>query len=326
MVNVAICSVSNDAAKANLIADALQARGHAVEYDHTSSDDFWAGDTVLQKIKEAQAAVIVWSEASSASALFRSQATAARDRTQLIHVSVDGMTPLFPFDGVSAIDLSNWDGEAGNVKWRQCLQRLDRLSGTMPAQAARTSSAKLATPSAAFGDWVPSRLLKTSLALSVAFLAGAMTSGLVTNRSEQVPASQPLTSTSKHQAVATPLTSAEASQAAAVQPLPLQVHPEVLAHADVVSARAEVHATKALAAPAARTGKAASVRTAHTPKPTVKPPSKAAVPKQRAVPKIKYAYSENMRLFCERAGRATPECRTFRRYAPKARRGASRRA
>jgi hypothetical protein len=51
-------------------------------------------------------------------------------------------------------------------------------------------------------------------------------------------------------------------------------------------------------------------RTALKPKPAPK----------RAQPRIKYRHSETMRLFCQRAGKATPECRIFRRNAPRKRR------
>ena len=38
-------------------------------------------------------------------------------------------------------------------------------------------------------------------------------------------------------------------------------------------------------------------------------------PKHAVQPKLRYRYSRNMRLFCQRAGRSTPECRIFRHTA-----------
>jgi predicted membrane-bound mannosyltransferase len=47
---------------------------------------------------------------------------------------------------------------------------------------------------------------------------------------------------------------------------------------------------------------------------------KALAERKAPRPKVKYRYSENMRLFCEKAGAATPECKTFRRNTAKRRR------
>jgi len=64
--------------------------------------------------------------------------------------------------------------------------------------------------------------------------------------------------------------------------------------------------------PAVKTKGPVRLRTAPKPKPPAKP--------KPARPRIKYRHSETMRLFCQGAGKATPECRIFRRNAPRKRR------
>jgi hypothetical protein len=56
------------------------------------------------------------------------------------------------------------------------------------------------------------------------------------------------------------------------------------------------------------------------PKKQVKASARPAAPKAKPRPKVRYKFSENMRLFCERAGKATRECRNFNRQARRTRR------
>ena len=318
MVKVAICSVREDAAKAAAIAGALTKRGYAVWFDDTPSDDFWAGDTALEQIQRARAAILLWSEASSGSALFRGQATAARDRTRVIHVSIDGMIPLFPFDGASATDLSNWHGEAGNAEWKQLVRQLQGVAG---AEAPREKLRSPSTTLSIAGPLLPARTMKAGLALCGAFLAGAMTTGLVGNAARLQPASLLPPPAGKAVAAAQP---AAVPPKAASQPRPAAKvalkapEPKIVAYAErreQPEIRAE-HARR----PSSRVEKAKRAG-----RPLEAKRARNEAPKPGVKPKIKYAYSENMRLFCERAGRGTPECRMFRRNAPKSRRGATRR-
>jgi hypothetical protein len=306
MSDVIICCAQEDEAAARRVEQAVARAGYSVWRDEAPSDDFWHSDTVVDRIRSAKAAILVWSGASAASALLHSEAQAARAQRKLIQVSADGMRAPMPFDTIEAVSIAS-----DSPNWQPLLDRLERLCG--PGRMPERARAELALrPSPPRPPQVPAviparavpqpiwmrlvdALVPLSITACVALAAAGWMSGTVTASARDraaappariVPASAPALAPAPILEV--PLPAPEP----APEPSPEPAEPPRLE----LAAAPELHSEPRLE----------RVRAAAKAKP-------AAKPRPAPRPRIKYKFSENMRLFCQGAGKATSECRTFRR-------------
>jgi hypothetical protein len=331
MTDVVICSCNEDVGVAATVGDALSRRGYAVWRDEAPDDDFWNSDAVLDRIKLAKAAIVIWSRDASASALFRAQANAARQQKKLVQLSADGSMPPFPFDEAPLADISDWRGQSHHPGWRQATAGIATLAGATAGELSHPSFPNLL-------DLVRSRLrrdprperprrsaslfaspipgLKAGLAASIALVTAAAAAGWVADRPRTAPAAKPVAAVETIPArpvvraeppVAPPVPKAETFAAHSVQPPAPAPKPPVEAAENPLKAES-AKAEKSVGAKVAKTAGSRALATKHA--------GKARRPRA-AAPKIKYKYSENMQLFCERAGQGTPQCRVFRRNVRK---------
>ncbi|HEX4739365.1 MAG TPA: hypothetical protein VH331_17595 [Allosphingosinicella sp.] len=287
--------------------DALAEAGYDVgsremgEGDRTSAD------------KDASAVLILWDRSTMAHPGLQAVAAAARSRDRAIDVSVDGITPLDLDDDRKLVHLSGWRGDAHHPGWRKILARLDELcarrAAPLPRLAAAPSGTETRAPAGGKGDARPARsagagraLLAAAAGILVVALALA---ALLMSRGPQGPRPQ------SPPPPAAPPAAAPAEQLATsgetAQPAPAPAAP------GSSSQPAPVAAGEAAVPPAAQSPEASQAApVAATGAPA---PEKARSPKsghERHRPAIHYTrYSKTMRLFCERAGRGTPQCRLF---------------
>ena len=288
MAEVVICCADEDRAIARRLADAVTRAGYSVWWNEAPAADFWNSDEVIAQIGEAEAVVALWSRASAASALFRTEAEAARGQHKLILTSADGRAPPAPFDGAEIILIDNWHGGHGHSGLRRILAAIEKSCG------ARIPAGDLPAPK------------RHGAVVLAAALAGAALLAAATlpwgGRPDRAPA-EPEIAASPMAPPAMPAMAVPRAAPAVAKPT---VAPEPPKSEVQLALKTELPAREA----ESRQGNRPSAATAA--KATAKV-AKAKAPRKAAGPRIKYRYAENMRLFCEAAGKGTQQCRTFRR-------------
>jgi hypothetical protein len=374
LTDVVIRSASEQTELAGKLGDAIADAGFQVWRADGSDDDFWHSGEVVERIRSANAAVVIWSEGAAASALICDEANAARQQQKLIQVSADGRAPPAPFDRAAVAQLSGWRGEANHPGWRQVISQLEAMTAsgggakakrqitrafrsiTLPSLPRRfradpvlalpspynpvagrnrrrfepaTALLLLALTSAAgAAGWVGGRQqgiregAETAVAASTDDGKMLLASAGETQSPEASSAGIPRTALPTARAVPAAAAASAAVRAPALTPALTPALAKAATPAAAGSARPARAKTEAAANASGKTAREqkppAKNKTAMRSRTSSKPtPAARSKP---ARPRIKYRYSENMRLFCQGAGKATPECRIFRRNAPRKRR------
>ncbi|HEY1605118.1 MAG TPA: hypothetical protein VGF77_05930 [Allosphingosinicella sp.] len=263
---------------------------------------------------DAAAILILWDRSTMAHPALQAAASAARNRDRAIDVSVDGITPLGLDDDRNLVQLSGWRGDPHHPGWRKILQRLDRLCRprreAVPARPAASApaAARAAGDEAAAsrGPW------KMWAATAIVLLLIVVVAGVLTARRGASPGpGAPPADAARQPApadVAPPPSSAAPAQPMAAAGAEASGAPDAASPAPQPQSAPASHGPAAVPAAlsgAGRPEQAASAAPA---------PSKGRARSARAGPRprVRYThYSRNMRLFCERAGRRTHECRVF---------------
>jgi len=119
--------------RARKVEAALQAAGYAVWRDAELPAHRTYADVIEERLKEAKAVVVLWSEDAARSQWVRAEADAARELGTLVQASVDRTVPPLPFNQIQCADLHEWDGDATAPGWRKLQSSVDALAGS-PAE------------------------------------------------------------------------------------------------------------------------------------------------------------------------------------------------
>ena len=296
MADVILCYASEDAVIAARLAAAVAERGYSLWSEDEL--DQGSGADITDRISAANAAIVIWSEAAAASEWVRAEANFARGQKKLIQASIDDRPPPLPFRPADMISIADWHGDEEHPGWRRISAGLEALCGPPPAR-------KVVAPTAARASAAPARAPSSGgrrrgwliAGLTLALLAAVALATFVWMRGLDPVARQgqraPIASSEE------PARPAPAAEREAAVPPPDPTLLEVLP-------------------PGPPTGEPAPpTEMAEAPPP---PPSTVETPPPRPTGRISRENSRNMRLFCERAGRGTPQCRAFARQLREERR------
>ena len=325
MVDVVICCSEEDHAAARQLEEAILRAGYSVWWNDGPAD-FWHSDAVIEKIGEAKAAIAIWSNASRASGLFHAEAGAARAQKKLIQVSADGREPPVPFDQVDFGSIGDWSDITGHPAWRHISDELQSICGTLPTGPQREQRERRGSRFKLLAVLIPAGVAAAALALT----------GDRDGRADRPPIAEAPATPRLAELDATP-----PSTAKAVSPGPPQVisSPRLQPGQQLAAATSDTHLSPEFSSPAkVRPEFGAQPRTdanARAERANAEPENremrgskrakrdapakqnadrrKATAQRQVARPRVRYKYSENMRQFCQKAGRGTRECRIFRR-------------
>jgi hypothetical protein len=304
MVQIRILYSPDKSVAAGRLAEAIEAAGYTVSQDEIAVPDR-LGEAVADSLA-APAALLIWSRPLVSAALVQGSLPQLRQQRNLIEVSADGITPPSVADEARCILISGWRGQSFHPGWQRILAEIKRLCGTQhpgpQAASAPRSTRPVQRVKAEGGSGAGARpgragrwALLAALALAVVAAAawtllGRGNEGFkpVVSRRERTFLPQAHVAPARPHAVpaivgSAPLRSAPAgtapSDAAHPPPPPM-----------TVEARRE--------APDA------------SPSPARKPRKHIA---SAPLPLKKYSSKNSgvMRLFCQRIGRSTPECRIF---------------
>lgn len=120
MSAISVLLAPRDEALGERIADALSRGGHTAR---VVSADF--GDLDLERDVGDDASIVVWSKAALKLARLHEQARDALDRGALIPVAVGGAPAPSGFETLPPVDLSGWQGDDGDPRWRFVLEEIN---------------------------------------------------------------------------------------------------------------------------------------------------------------------------------------------------------
>ena len=118
---------------AHAIADALRSRGFEVWRDDEIPANRAYSEVIEERLKSADAVVVVWSAEAAKSHWVRAEADQAREAGTLIQVTVDGTLPPLPFNQIQCADLSRWAGDTGSDVWKKVEGAVASLVGSRDA-------------------------------------------------------------------------------------------------------------------------------------------------------------------------------------------------
>src|SRR4051794_20431424 len=140
MAHVFISYARSDEPLAQLVADELVSAGFEVWRDDQLPAHRPYAEVIEERIKGADAVVVLWSAEAAKSHWVRAEADTARSSLTLVQVSLDGTLPPMPFNQIQCADLKGWDGQRTDAGWRKLLASVSDLAGSPPAESARVKS------------------------------------------------------------------------------------------------------------------------------------------------------------------------------------------
>ena len=296
MADVILCYASEDAEIAGRLAAAVSAQGYSLWSEEDLAAHGSGGD-ITDRISPAKAAIVLWSQAAAASEWVRAEANFARGQNKLIQASADGRPPPLPFRPDDVVSIANWPGDAAHPGWRRISAGVEALCGLPPA--AKAGAAAPIGPRASTSS-APPRAERRRIGWLVAGLTLALLVAIAIATFIWMRGLAPV-------AVQNP-SPPVASSRVPTAPAPVAEAEAEAAPADLASEEPLESETPAGEAESATGG-------TEPPAVAAEPPTKgeATPPPRPAGPRISPENSRNMRLFCQRAGRGTPQCRAFAR-------------
>jgi hypothetical protein len=296
MTDVLIFFTADKRSAATRLGEGLASAGYAAELEELPDENALAA--VDARAAAAAAALLIWSRRLVSETLF-GDGLAIRRHTNLIEVSTDGIAPIGSVaDEQRVVLISGWRGQPYHQGWRAILARLKALAGAraaaapahVPTRPAQQAGKPTPDPSRGRSAAPPApRRRALRIAFGSAAAAGLLVLAVLGWRSEHQPAATP------PQPAPTALPSPDETVPAPAVPQPGPAPQQVEAPMPPSQA----------GAPAPETPKPVAGR--------LRPPRAR---KTAPVPLRDVHYSarnsRTMRLFCERSGRNTPQCRVFR--------------
>jgi hypothetical protein len=116
--------------KVRILAKRVTALGYNIWWDDALPPHKSYSEVITEKIGEAKAAIVVWSESASKSEWVRAEADVARNQKKLIQTSFeDDILPPMPFNQIQVASLADWDGESDHHGWQKVQASLLDLCG-----------------------------------------------------------------------------------------------------------------------------------------------------------------------------------------------------
>jgi adenylate cyclase len=137
MSNVFVSYARSDGQIARRVAEALRALGHTVWRDDELPAHRAYADVIEERIKGADAVVVLWSADAAKSQWVRAEADAARSAGTLVQASSDGTIPPMPFNQINCAELKGWDGGKETPGWRKLVTSVSALAAVPDLNAER---------------------------------------------------------------------------------------------------------------------------------------------------------------------------------------------
>lgn len=326
MADVLIIYSGDKQVAAGRLKDAVGSAGYSVALERVSEPQHLT--EILEEAQSAPAALLIWSRPLVSAALDQPVLTKVRRQKNVIEVSADGLTPSLEGDDSRVALISGWRGQPFHPGWQRILSEIERRCGA-PAAASPASSTRPTravpppvvksvapvepAPAATDAGLAPKKRRFTPVAVAalgfLALAAGAATWVGTEGFGNRPP---------KPEAATAPPALTRSTASATVPPAPRGAPPPEIAAPAPTAAETKLVEPKVATLDASAVPPAEPIKQAATGSAQKTSASKAKSSRQKRPPAKRYSRrnSETMRLFCERSGRGTPQCRTYQRSAP----------
>lgn len=132
MADIFISYANEDRERARALADALQALGWTVWWDHKIPAGKTFAEVIEAELTAARCVVVLWSNESVTSEWVREEADAAKQQGKLLPARLDDVIPPLGFRAVHAADLIGWAGATDAPGFRQLVADLTTRLQTPP--------------------------------------------------------------------------------------------------------------------------------------------------------------------------------------------------
>jgi adenylate cyclase len=128
MAEIFISYARPDEPRAERVAEVLRAAGYRVWRDDELPAHRAYVEVIEERLKSADAVVVLWSAEAARSEWVRAEADTARHLGTLVQGTLDGGLPPLPFNQIQCADLNGWDGDTGASGWRKLLASVQSLA------------------------------------------------------------------------------------------------------------------------------------------------------------------------------------------------------
>jgi hypothetical protein len=156
VTNVFISYANEDAASAEMLADALQRAGFSIWWDRYIPPGKTWDEVIGRALDTAGCVIVLWSGTSVQSRWVREEAERAASRSCLIPALIEKVEPPLGFGRIQAADLSQWRGDERDPRFANLVRAISDLVRTTPNGSALDQRV---------GEWVKPRVF-TSQRLS----------------------------------------------------------------------------------------------------------------------------------------------------------------
>ena len=141
MADVFVSYARPDEQIAEQVVEALRGSGYLVWRDDELPAHRGYAEVIEERLRAANAVVVLWSAEAAKSQWVRAEADAARSAGTLVQATVDGGMPPLPFNQIQCADLTAWDGDLGTAGWRKLAGSVRTLVPLVEDQAKVSRSA-----------------------------------------------------------------------------------------------------------------------------------------------------------------------------------------
>jgi TolB-like protein len=143
MVDVFISYARVDRPRIERLADALQAAGYSVWWDHEIAGGAAFASEIERALNEAKAVIVAWSVSAVQSDWVMDEATIAKDAGKLVPIQLDATRPPLGFRQYQVVDFCGWQGGDDTFPVQTLAQGIARYvnSGAAPASREREEHA-----------------------------------------------------------------------------------------------------------------------------------------------------------------------------------------
>ena len=135
MAEIFISYARSDEPRANRVAEVLRGAGYRVWRDDELPAHRAYVEVIEERLKSANAVVVLWSGDAAKSEWVRAEADTARHLGTLIQATLDGGIPPLPFNQIQCADLSGWDGDTETPGWRKLVASVQVLAPVVKEEA-----------------------------------------------------------------------------------------------------------------------------------------------------------------------------------------------
>ena len=141
MADVFVSYARSEEPQAARVGHALRELGYAVWRDDELPAHRAYAEVIEERLKSADAVVVLWSAEAAKSEWVRAEADTARHLGTLIQATLDGTIPPLPFNQIQCADLSHWTGAEDDRGWRKLVASVQSLAGAAAAEGGKRRSA-----------------------------------------------------------------------------------------------------------------------------------------------------------------------------------------